>query len=95
MESPYACANRGSLWDDVKGAWILRNSWGNYWGETADHGLEHGYMYLAYGSNNVGVWSNFLRAPSAIYPLSGSISAIVNNHAIAPPPSSTPAHPMQ
>jgi C1A family cysteine protease len=34
-------------WDDSKGAWILRNSWGSGWGED-------GYMYIEYGANNVG-----------------------------------------
>jgi len=34
-------------WDDSKGAWILRNSWGTGWGES-------GYMYIKYGINNVG-----------------------------------------
>jgi len=34
-------------WDDSKGAWILRNSWGTGWGEN-------GYMYIKYGINNVG-----------------------------------------
>jgi C1A family cysteine protease len=34
-------------WDDNKGAWILRNSWGTSWGEN-------GYMYIKYGISNVG-----------------------------------------
>lgn len=39
-------------WDDSKGAWLLRNSWGTNWGDN-------GYMWIKYGSNNVGygaVW---------------------------------------
>ncbi len=34
-------------WDDAKGAWILRNSWGDGWGER-------GYMYIKYGVSNIG-----------------------------------------
>jgi tetratricopeptide (TPR) repeat protein len=34
-------------WDDKRGAWLLRNSWGNWWGED-------GYMWIAYGSNEIG-----------------------------------------
>lgn len=40
-------------WDDKRGAWLLRNSWGTWWGED-------GYMWIAYGSNEVGssaVWA--------------------------------------
>lgn len=34
-------------WDDKRGAWLLRNSWGTWWGED-------GYMWIEYGSNMVG-----------------------------------------
>ncbi len=34
-------------WDDAKGAWLLKNSWGTGWGEN-------GYMWIKYGCNNVG-----------------------------------------
>jgi C1A family cysteine protease len=34
-------------WDDSKSAWILRNSWGDGWGEN-------GYMSIKYGTSNVG-----------------------------------------
>lgn len=34
-------------WDDKRGAWLLRNSWGTWWGED-------GYMWIAYGSNEIG-----------------------------------------
>lgn len=34
-------------WDDSKGAWLLKNSWGDHWGD-------HGYMWIKYGSNDVG-----------------------------------------
>jgi cathepsin L len=34
-------------WDDSKGAYLIKNSWGTGWGED-------GYMWIQYGSNNVG-----------------------------------------
>lgn len=40
-------------WDDSKGAWLIKNSWGTGWGTDAD-GPERGYMWIAYGSNNIG-----------------------------------------
>jgi inhibitor of cysteine peptidase len=44
--------------DDAQGVWILRNSWGGNWGETADgaprSGGNGGYMRLKYGGDAVG-----------------------------------------
>jgi C1A family cysteine protease len=51
--------NHGVLlvgWDDTmgdKGVWILRNSWGEDWGED-------GYMYIEYDCNNVGYGARYI-----------------------------------
>lgn len=34
-------------WDDDKGAWLIKNSWGTVWGEN-------GYMWIKYNSNGIG-----------------------------------------
>ncbi len=42
-------------WDDSRGAWLLRNSWGTGWGEA-------GYMWIAYDTNAIGTRSYWVEA---------------------------------
>jgi cathepsin L len=49
-------------WDDAAptangstaGAWIVQNSWGTGWGDTCGFGTTKGYIYVQYGSSNIG-----------------------------------------
>ncbi len=42
-------------WDDKKGAWLIKNSYGSDWGEN-------GFAWIKYGSNSIGQWSAFIVA---------------------------------
>ncbi len=52
-------------WDDAKGAWLLKNSWGTDWGED-------GYMWIKYNSNNVGRRAAWVRAKKTCVKFAGN-----------------------
>ena len=55
-------------WDDNlihrggSGAWIVKNSFGTYWGGPCGYGSEGGYFTIAYGSASIGMNSSFFSA---------------------------------
>jgi cathepsin L len=59
-------------WDDTKGAWLLKNSWGTDWGED-------GYMWIKYNSNNVGRRAAWVRAKKFCVKFAGNWTNIDPN----------------
>jgi cathepsin L len=62
--------NHGVLligWDDSKGAWLIKNSWGPLWGDTCGYGTSKGFMWIAYDSNSIGYAAAWVRAKSRFY----------------------------
>lgn len=45
-------------WDDAKGAWLIKNSWGKNWGNE-------GFAWIKYDSNNIGLFAAWIQ-PSPI-----------------------------
>jgi cathepsin L len=56
-------------WDDQKDAWLIKNSWGDKWGEG-------GFMWIRYRSNQIGfgaAWVDAIRLPPVVAAGGGNI----------------------
>lgn len=49
-------------WDDNKGAWLIKNSWGTGWGSKCGYGTEKGYMWIKYNCNKIGYGASWIQA---------------------------------
>ena len=56
-------------WSDSKQAWLIKNSWGHWWGTNAGVGSasDKGYMWIHYGSNNIGLGAAWVQAKHRAY----------------------------
>lgn len=63
-------------WDDSKGAWLMKNSWGTGWGEN-------GYMWIKYNTSNIGrraCWVKAKRNTGTQVSLNGYYKGNDNGH---------------
>lgn len=72
-------------WDDSKHAWLVKNSWSTGWGID-------GYIWIAYGSNNIGYHAAWVQAPSSRIVFNPKIYELISKYHLIPNPG--PIHEM-
>jgi cathepsin L len=73
-------------WDDKLGAWLVKNSWGQGWGNNAGFGTERGYGWIKYGSNNIGMHAIWIEAMRRYYRLPANWIAVLKDARISVKP---------
>jgi C1A family cysteine protease len=66
-------------WDDEKQAWLIKNSWGPDWG------FDQGFGLIRYGSNNIGRWPFWAKAPPPNFNIPAQLKFEIDKlHALIP-----------
>lgn len=94
MHSAWVAVNHLVLligWDDRRQAWLIKNSWGPFWGASAGSGTS-GYAWVSYGQANVGAYAAWVKAQLKLFDgLYGPSAPAPGTAPQRPPSASMPA----